>query len=683
MSIMSDNTQSKTFGLNPRKTGNTKPDNLFLSTSQSRWIISAHLSVVILHFFHIPLWMSAFCLLLIAGRYFIDLKKLRPPGTLVRTLLVVTGLTGILLQYQSIFGRDPGIALLLVMLCLKLLELKKSRDVMLILLMDYFVLVTNFLRDQPIYLAAYMLLAVTLITATIISVQHPAKQKPAFTRLKQAGTLLIQAIPLMLLMFVLFPRVPGPIWSLPEDAYSGLTGLSDSMTPGDIGHLSRSNEVAFRVQFDGEPPEHSQLYWRGPVMTRTTGDTWKVGPSGTPEHDLYRTVDRPSAYQITLEPHNQHWLFTLDVPEIIPDQSFINNNLQLINHEPVRERKQYRVVSYLGFEYLSDLNEFQRKKNTQLPPRSNPKTAAFARQLFDQSASASDYIDKILLHFRTAPYVYTLTPPRLGNHAVDRFLFESRKGFCEHYASALVTMMRSVGIPARIVTGYQGGEYNEIGDYMIVRQSDAHAWTEVWLQRRGWVRVDPTAAISPLRIESGIEAALPDHQAMGGWSRSQLQWLRQLGLTWDSVNNAWNQWVIAYGPEKQLEFFRNLGFETINANHMAIGLTVCSSIILVMFYLFMSRNKHNEPSDPLRLIYEQFCNKLKHRGIAKLNWEGPQSYADRVCTARPDLSRPVYRITHLYIRLRYGRGSKHLNAAQFKTDVRNFHPPALSRKRKR
>jgi transglutaminase-like putative cysteine protease len=475
----------------------------------------------------------------------------------------------------------------------------------------------------------------------------------------------------MLVLFLLFPRVSGPLWGLPQDAYSGVSGLSDTMSPGSLSSLSLSDAVAFRVRFDSGIPPPNARYWRGPVMFDFDGHTWSTSRFiyGTPR---VSKTGAPISYTVTLEPHNKRWLFALDVPARAVPHSATGADFQIRSFTPVTNRMRYEMASFLDYTYGTDENAMALNRARLLPPGSNPRTIELAQTLRREFPDDRALMREILSIFREQRFFYTLTPPLLGQNPVDEFLFNTRRGFCEHYASAFAVLMRAAGVPTRVVTGYLGGEVNELGDYLIVRQADAHAWVEVWFPDQGWVRVDPTAAVSPLRVEAGISAAVPRTDPLPMLVRGDFELLRQLRFTWDLMANSWNQWVLGYTPERQRQLLVGMGIDDTTWYTLTAIMLVLAAIIVVILALFMLRRLRTHVGDPARAVYLRFCEKLRRKGLARSADEGPIDYAQRLERARPDLASPVLAITRLYVGLRYGAHSDPGSLDQLRRHVREF-----------
>jgi transglutaminase-like putative cysteine protease len=546
------------------------------------------------------------------------------------------------------------------------------RDGMLLIFLGYFLIITNFLYSQTITTGLYMLVCTWVITSTMIGLHYSRREPPLAARFRAAGVLLAQSTPLMLVLFLLFPRVTGPLWGLPQDAYGGATGLSETMAPGSISNLILSDAVAFRVKFDGSVPQPKQLYWRGPVMWDFDGRTWTAPRAlyGAPE---FTTRSPPVSYEVTLEPHNKRWLFALDVPGKVPPRAFAGADFQLYAVQPVNNRIRYEMASFLDYSYGQAEDGIAIRRALALPTGSNPRTTAYARELRTQHPDGRALMQAVLTKFRNERFLYTLTPPLLvTDDTVDEFLFETRSGFCEHYSSAFAFLMRAAGIPARVVTGYQGGEINVLGNYLIVRQAEAHAWTEVWLRNEGWVRVDPTAAVSPLRVESGISAGVPRSDPLPLLMRAEFEALRQLRFTWDLVANTWNQWVLGYTPERQRMLLSRVGIDDATWYSLTVVMLCATVIIIIVLSAVMLRQIRSRVRDPVKIAYLRFCEKLQRAGLPRDPAEGPVAYSRRLAGARPDLAAAVTAITSLYVDLRYGSVPENTGLPELRLRVKEF-----------
>ena len=459
---------------------------------------------------------------------------------------------------------------------------------------------------------------------------------------------------LIIPMWVFFPRIATPFWAVPIDTSTATSGLSDHMSPGDISSLSLSDAVAFRVNFaDTVPPPH-QRYWRGLVLHRFNGRTWTGNDPSIGSRARREVIyeGEPVAYQVTMEPTRQHWVFALDVPyEWDLNRTFMASQQQLARMQPIDQRVSYNVVSYPDFRMTTTLSDFRRDYYTRIPETTNTRTIALARDMRERAGSRERFINQVLQMFNAQEFYYTLEPPPLGANPVDTFLFDTRRGFCEHYASAFAVMMRAAGIPARIVLGYQGGEINPMGQYMIVRQADAHAWTEVWLPGRGWYRVDPTAAVAPERIEEGRRGAMVDGiGATWGLNRPS-EWLYRLTLTWDALNAKWNEWILAYGPDNQGRFMEWLGMEDPDWRKMMLTLIAVLAVLIAIISVLLFMRYRPPPRDEAARLYEKFTKKA---GIEPATGETPYVVASRIAGTGSDRAAQADRITGLYLDVRYG-----------------------------
>lgn len=613
-----------------------------LTRDHLRWLLASLALVYGLHALHLPWWITLLSVVAGAWRYAASVTRATLPKMRWLLPMAAAAILGIIASHGSLFGRDASVSLLATMMALKLLESHSRRDAVLLVLLAYFFGLTSFLSSQSLLVGAYLLLPVVALTATLINLNHRNGTLPAKLPLRLAALMLAQSAPIMLALFLLFPRVPGPLWGVPEDAYRGMTGLSDHMSPGSISQLSRSDSVAFRAEFKGDMPALSRLYWRGPVFWHYDGTTWSAGdlPRDLPLQAPQGTTAQVR-YTVTLEPHNRTWLFMLDLPSAIPPDSVLSHDYQLLARQPVRIRMRYEGSSFLDYRLDGDLAAAARDQALQLPRHGNPQTRALGASLAGSSNVGDQIVQSALQLLREQPFRYTMTPPLLGENAVDEFLFKTRSGFCEHFAGSFVFLMRAAGVPARVVTGYQGGEINPTGNYLLVRQADAHAWAEVWLQGRGWVRIDPTAAVAPQRIESGVANALPAGEPVPRLMRSDMHWLRQVYLRWDAVNNGWNQWVLGYDQQRQLELLSRLAGSQISWQDMVVGLMVAVGSIVLAVTAAMLRRKRR--MDPLQASYARFSRKLSRAGLEPRPWEGPLDLGRRAAEAFPAHASAIYR----------------------------------------
>lgn len=636
------------------------------------WLAGAMALIILPHISRLPIWVSLLSTASISYRIYLSRTQRALPNKWLIMLIAVLSMIGVQRSFGILLGRDSGIAILVILLGLKLLETKNQRDVSIIIFLSYFLLLTNFLYSQTISTAVYLLFTFWVVNTTLINFNLFTAAPGYRQRLKISGVMILQALPLMLVLFVFFPRVQGPLWGLPSDTRSAISGLSDSMSPGSISSLGLSDAIAFRVNFERVIPASADLYWRGPVFVHFDGKTWTPGPYIEAKQISYKALSSPIDYQIILEPHHQRWLFALDLPGMLAPNSIITQEFQLLARRVIHDRLPYSMRSHIKYQIGEVLTDRERKSNLQVPRNSNPRARDLAERLKKESETERKLINHVLRMFREQKFFYTLTPPLLGPQPVDEFLFDTRSGFCEHYASAFAFIMRVAGIPARIVTGYQGGETNPYGNYLIIRQTDAHAWAEVWLKDEGWVRVDPTAAVAPSRIEFGITAALPITEPLPLLARKEYNWLRQVRLSLDAVSYTWNQWILGYNPQRQIEFLSQFGFRHINWQRLAFMLMTSLIILIIPLSLFILKDLHLTKRDQVEQIWLRFCKNMAKRGWPRHTWEGPADYITRIQITHPECASLLQAIKETYINLRYGKSADQEMIKMFDNKVREL-----------
>ncbi len=606
------------------------------------------------HIIFLPAWITGAFFVCAAWRYLIERRRRPLPSVWFRAALALGCFLGVLATYQSISGVGPGSALLAIMAALKLLETRQRRDQFVLLFISIFLVMSSLLREQYLWSLPYLVVAMLLIMTAWLRMSA-ADRETAGQSFRTGNRLMLYAAPLAIAMWIFFPRISTPFWAVPIDTSSGSSGLSDTMSPGDISSLSLSDAVAFRVKFDSPVPASRDRYWRGLVLNRFNGRSWSAGEPifGQRDGGDVAFAGDPVSYRITLEPTRQQWVFALDMPYAwdLPRTQRVQQHV-LARIQPIDQRVAYNAISYTDYQIDADALRlpFRRWYST-VPEGSNPRTASLAREMRAAAGSDVEFIDAVLRRFNEEEYYYTLEPPPLGSNPVDRFLFDTQRGFCEHYASAFAVMMRSAGIPARIVLGYQGGELNPMGGHMIVRQSDAHAWTEVWLEGHGWRRVDPTAAVAPERIEVGISGAMFDGigEAWGLSAPSAL--LHQLQLTYDAMNAKWNEWVLGYGPENQNRFMEWLGMDDPDWQQMLLTLIGTVVLLIVAISMLLMLRYRPPPRDRAAILYRQFTKKA---GVEPLIGETPARYAARAGSESGFAAETVDTVTRLYLEARYG-----------------------------
>ncbi|MBL8447077.1 MAG: DUF3488 domain-containing transglutaminase family protein [Zoogloeaceae bacterium] len=619
-----------------------------LLQGQQAWLWVSAATTLAPHGPYLPPWLGVTLLVLMAAQAWRLWRLALPPPRWFVALLAVAAIAGVLATYRHFFGKDPGVALLAVLLVLKLIEARNPRDGLAAVLLALFLQTSQFLNGQSLAIGALALVGALLALGTLANLQVVAPPRPT---LRLAGALMLQGLPFMLVLFLLFPRVEGPLWGMPADAFSARSGLSDRMSPGAISELVRSDAIAFRAEFRGPPPPPHQRYWRGPVLHRFDGETWHPGPDQFLLQPNYQAEGPAFPYQLTLEPHQRTWLLAMDFPADGLPFARYTADYRLVTRQPLRTRQRFDLVAFpetsVGRELPADaLAEF-----LQLPERGNPRTRALGRELRGRG-NPEAILAAAMAEFRRSGLVYTLRPPLLTGDTVDGFLFDTRRGFCEHFASAFTFLLRTAGLPARVVTGYQGGEINPVNQILEVRQSDAHAWSEAWLPGRGWIRVDPTALAAPARTEGNLARALDPSDPIPFMWRSDGSWLRHLRHQWDALNNHWNQFVLGYTGERQLALLSRLGFDAPDWRNLAWLLV--AGVGGLFGALLLWAHHRSPPKDPAARAWDLFCRRLARAGLPRLPWEGPLAYADRAALRWPDLAAEIRAIARDYTRLRYG-----------------------------
>ena len=630
--------------------------------------------MVLPHLDRLPVWLFGLVALALGWKWYL-VRRDRLPAKWMLILAALAATGGIILSYGGVHGRLAGTALLVAMLALKLVETHTRRDGALVVY--YFLVATTFLFTQDIPIALLMVVAVLVNTVTLMSFGTPAGIPALRLRVRLAATMMVTAVPLAAILFLLFPRLPGPLWGVPEDSETGITGISDSMRPGRISQLMQSDAPAFRVQFDGDPPSLSDRYWRGPVLWDFDGDTWTMLRRKIRYRPWFDASQPRTEHTVTLEPHGRRWLFALDVPVTTPNRSLLTSSSMLFSADAVVTTRQYRIASIPNPVQKRRIRSWERLAGIQLPDGFNPRTLALGRQWREQGLHPDAIVRRALSMYRDQGFIYTLNPPILGLHSVDEFLFEVKAGFCEMYAASFVTLMRAAGVPARVVTGYLGGEINRLGDYMIVRQSDAHAWAEVWLDGVGWRRIDPTGAVAPARVQRGIQAALPAGEALPFLSRRQEGLWRDMRLALDAVDNFWNQWVLGYGPALQKEFLTGIGLGRHAWQVALLMLGLLALLMVPIAWSLLRRRPISGTRDPATRLYFRLCHQLARVGVERLPNEAPRSFTERAARRLPDHAAQIRQAGELVTRLRYARQPPSQALAKLEALVRRLRPRKL------
>ena len=613
-------------------------DTLFLLFATA-WVIAPQVA-------NLPAWASAMAFGMLLWRGWMAWKARPLPGRWLLTVLVVVAVAGTLFTHRTILGRDAGVTLMVMMLAFKTLELRARRDAMVIFFLGFFTMLSNFFFSQSLLTAAAMLIALLGLLTALVNAHMPVGRPPLLQTFRTAGTMALLGAPIMVALFMLFPRM-SPLWGMPGDNLTGRSGLSGTMKIGDMAEIALDERVAIRLRFEGAPtdiPQQSMLYFRGPVMAAFDGRQWQAEPFredsawaarvAVPAN--LRTSGPAVRYEVTLEPQRQPWLMVLEAtpeaPQLPNMQAYMTQDLQWMTTRPITDVLRYQAVSYPEFRHGPQESIRQLRVYTELPPGFNPRTLALAAEMRADpaltGASTQVLVNAVLQRLRTGGYGYSLEPGVFGEHTADEFWFDRKEGFCEHISSAFVILMRAMDVPSRIVTGYQGGERNPVDGYWTVRNADAHAWAEVWMENRGWVRVDPTGAVAPGRVGQFQRLRAPEGafaSAMGTISPGMVQSLRAV---WEAVNNSWSQWVLNYSQSSQFDLLKALGFESPSWQDLT---TVLGALIVIAasgggLWTLWERSQH----DPWLRLLARVRQRLAKAGLVLPDTLPPRSMAQQV-----------------------------------------------------
>lgn len=644
-------------------------DTLFLLVVIA-WVIAPQVNVL-------PAWASLLAAGLMLWRGWLAFKGRPLPTRWVLAVPLVIAVAGTLYTHRTILGRDAGVTLIVMLLALKMLELRARRDALVVFFLGFFTMLSNFFFSQSLFTAAAMLVALLGLLTALVNAHMPVGRPPLSQALRTAGTMALLGAPIMATLFMLFPRM-APLWGMPADNLTGRSGLSGTMKIGDMAEIALDDRVAIRLRFEGDErsiPPQSALYFRGPVMTGFDGREWQAEPFREDSPWAARVavpanlkVSGPAVrYEVTLEPQRQPWLMVLEATPEAPTlpnmQAYMTQDLQWMTARPITEVLRYQAVSYPSFRHGPTTSSRQLRVHTELPPGFNPRTLELATQMRADptltNADTQQLVDAVLQRLRTGGYSYSLDPGVFGEHTADEFWFDRKEGFCEHISSAFVVLMRALDVPARIVTGYQGGERNPVDGYWIVRNADAHAWAEVWMESRGWVRVDPTGAVSPGRIGAFQRLRAPQGAfatAMGTVISPGLA--QNLRAVWEAVNNSWNQWVLNYTQSRQLDLLKSLGFESPSWQDltMVLGILIIVAALGGMGWSLWERSQH----DPWLRLLARARQRLARAGLVVPDTLPPRAMAERV---QAQFGAPAAAVADWLLRLERVRYAPHPEAA--------------------
>jgi len=612
---------------------------VFLSRSDLRWLIVGHGLIVLPHLLQIPLWVVLATVFTGAWRLLL-LRRRRLPGWPLRMMLAAGAVVGIGISFGTWVGLEPMIAVLLVAAALKILECSTLRDAHILICLDFFIVATHFLFYQSPVMSVFVLASVAALLLCLIKLSLGAQSSLTKRHMGLVLRMLFWSAPLMATLFLTFPRI-DPLWAVPTMGSGGATGMDDRLSPGSLSRIARSDQVAFRVRFDEAPPPRSEWYWRGMVLDRFEDNAWTTTPRReipSEERKPPRSEPRSQGlhYELLQPPTHQPWLFALPYAQTSDPRVAEASAFHLVARKPMDVLHRIEVVSSGNVVMQQELSPWWRAHELALPASRNPQSRAYVESLREEVKTDEALITAVLDRFSREAFYYTLSPPLISERDfVDEFLFEVKRGFCEHYAYAFVVLMRQAGIPARIVGGYHGGELNPATGTVVVRQLDAHAWVEVWLPQRGWLRVDPTAAVAPNRIELGVEDALADEPlwlSESGLSSYRfrhyvvIDWLR---WRYDDFAWRWQRSVVGFDQRQNLRavsgWLARWGGLSLEIAAAAIWVGV-----LALLYILGTRSARRTPRSIIERRYLALCRRLTRHGVQRQHGESAAALRDRV-----------------------------------------------------
>ena len=635
------------------------------------WMAAALLFTLPPFFDSLAIWVPWLFLLSLALKFWMEPRGYRLRSVVLKLVLVATAVTTAFVTYGSVRGVEAGISLLVVLASLKILEAHTAREFRVMVLIGWMLCLCGFFLSQDFTTALCLLIAFALLAVALIQFHRGAAPGAVWPPIITASKLFLQALPLLILFFLLFPRINTGLRFELRPFRSANTGFSDRLSPGSIAALANSSEIAFRAEFPGtntRPP--GPMYWRGVVMWRCNGMEWRAPydprpktPPNTADVAGSRSVSvqspnaREIQQRITLAPHGARWMFALDHPIKTARGAMLARGDYLWSFQPIRKSRQYEVVSSESTAH--DISAKERSDALEVPASISPAVRDLAYSWTVRNHDARGVVTSALQFFRTQGFGYSLTPGEY--HNLDEFLFRGRVGFCEHYATSFATLMRLAGIPARVVVGYLGGEYNDLGHFFLVRQADAHAWCEIWLPENGWTRVDPTAAVAPGRASLDLTTYLETRSVsgqMGAGRNALIARLLRSGIvtnvrfTWQTLSYEWDTRLLAFDADVQDVFLASMGIGSHGPVFLIVEILLVAIALLAIYFAWMQLRTRSRV-DRVKALYEYFCQKTDRLGVPRDPCEGPLDFAQRAAHSLPNESNRIRKIADTYILLRY------------------------------
>jgi len=642
------------------------------------WLAAALLFVLPPMFDGLTLWVPILLLFAIAAKFWMEPRGYRLRFLPLKLVLVVAAVIAIFISYGAIKGIEPGVSLIIVLMSLKIFEAHTVREFHFMVMLGWVLCLCGFFLAQDLVIALCILIAFALLTTALVQFYRGLAAGGIWPPLRGALTLLAQAGPLIVLLFLLFPRVPTGFRLLFTPNAISTSGFSDRLSPGSVESLATSTAVAFRAEFpDGNLPPRAPLYWRGLVLTQGNGMEWRARQMPATSHPAPELRSGNTIRQwITIEPHGEHWMFALDRPVTASPGASLTAGNYLSSEHPIMKPRRYEAKSSLQTARQT-LDPAERQTVLEVSPSISPRVRELAQSWRAADPDPHAIVRRALDFYQTQRFRYSLSPGEYKSRDLEEFLFRRRVGFCEHYAASFATLMRLAGVPARVVVGYLGGEFNEMGQFYLVRQSDTHAWCEVWLSDTGWTRVDPTSVVAPERVALTLESFLERSAGAGemspGFTRTfaRRPLFAKIRVTWQTLNYAWDSRVLGFDAETQEALANSIGLPYLKPVSLLFLSAIIAAGFVVVLAICMQMQTRAEP-DAVQSLYARFCAKAARLGAARDPAEGPVDFARRAGQILPRQSQQIAAISNCYVGLRYGAEMDSAILKRFAEEVRLF-----------
>jgi len=641
------------------------------------WLAAALLFTLPPMFGNLTSWVPFVFLFALVLKFWMEPRGHRLRSIILKLILAAVTVGAIFLSYDTLKGIEAGVSLLAVLVSLKILEAHTAREFQVMVMMAWVLCLCGFLLSQDLAIAFCLFVAFALLIAALVQFHRGSSPGAFWLPLATTFKLLAQAAPVVVLLFLMFPRINTGFQFRIGDLRSARTGFSDRLSPGGIAALGNSTDIAFRAEFpDRRTGPTGPMYWRGLVMWHCEGLEWRAPYGPAPISDLSRrspASDKAIRQRITIAPHGARWMFALDRPFGIPSRTMLARGNYLSSLQPIRKARRYEVLSSTE-PVGKELDAYERREALQLPASISPAVRDLAASLAAHDSEPRAIVNSALQFFRTQGFRYSLSPGEYNKNDLEEFLFHRRTGFCEHYAASFATLMRLAGIPARVVVGYLGGEYNDLGGFFLVRQADTHAWCEVWIPENGWTRIDPTSVVAPGRASLDLSSFLAGRAASGEMATGRSAFFARLALVnqirsiWEALNYQWDTRVMGFDADVQDVLLTSLGLTNSGPLPLIMQVLVVIVAVLIIYAGWMQLRTRPR-TDRIQALYERFCQKLARIGVQRDPWEGPSDFATRAAQSLPNESERVRQIAETYIALRYAPEPAAANLREFAKEV--------------